>query len=205
MHVAHATTFLGSHMIQELAEREPGYLVHQRRLEKLGMVPASAQFVQGSSTGSGLKELTLEEEEALYKDAIIYESDEDDIRYEEYDHEDYNMEYILEMDHIKKSNEIFAAATFNENLSLSIRQDLLVLVCKNCILYNIIYNRMVQNRSIESDCIRLSDSLKSANPTYNVGNMFKYQTCKGKASETNKTCSLHALQGQSDFSSDVLF
>ena len=98
------------------------------------------------------------------------------------------MEYILEMHHIKKSNEIFLAATFNKNLSLSIRQDLLVLVCKNCILYNIIYNRMVRNRSIQSNCIRLSDSLKSANATYNVGNMFKYQTCKGKASETNKTC-----------------
>ena len=72
MHVARAATFLGSHTLQELAEREPGYLVQQRRLEKLGMVPASAQFIQGSSTGSGLRELTLEEEEALYEDAIIY-------------------------------------------------------------------------------------------------------------------------------------
>ena len=151
------------------------------------MVPASANFVQGSSTGSGLKELTLEEEEALYEDTIVYETD-DDFRAEYYDDEDYEMEYVSEMDHIKKSNKIFIAATFNENLSLSIRQDLLVLVCKNCILYNIIYNRMFRNHSIESNCIRLSDSLKSANTTYHVGNMFKYQTCKGKATQTNKTC-----------------
>ena len=121
--------------------------------------------------------------------SYTYESDGDDIHYENHDYEDYDMEYVLEMDHIKKSNKIFTAAAFNDNLSLSIRQDLLVLVCKNCILYNIIYNRMIKNYPIESDCIRLSDSLRSANPTYNVGNMFKYQTCKGKTSETNKTCS----------------
>ena len=198
VHVAHATTFLGSHTLQELAEREPGYLVRIRRLEKLGMVPASAsaEFVQGSSTGSGLKELTLEEEEALYEDAIVYETDNDyraeeydDMDYDmEYNDMDYDMEYVSEMDHIKKSNEIFIAAAFDENLSLIIRQDLLVLVCRNCILYNIIYNRMVRNCSIESNCIRLSDSLKSANTTYNVGNMFKYQTCEGKTTKTNKTC-----------------
>ncbi|KAF8663535.1 hypothetical protein AX14_006860 [Amanita brunnescens Koide BX004] len=93
VHVAHTATFLGSHTLQEPAEREPGYLVRIRRLKKLGMVPAlaSAEFVQGSSTGSGLKELTLEEEEAHYEDAIVYETD-DDYRAEEYNDMDYDMD-----------------------------------------------------------------------------------------------------------------
>ncbi|KAF8630485.1 hypothetical protein AX14_010999, partial [Amanita brunnescens Koide BX004] len=64
----------------------------------------------GSSTGSRLKELTLEEEEALYEDAIVYETD-NDYCAEEYDDMDYDMEYVLEMEHIKKSNKIFTAVT----------------------------------------------------------------------------------------------
>ena len=89
---------------------------------------------------------------------------------------------------INQTNKIFTDAPFNLDLSLNLRHDLVVQVYENSLLYNYMYNRMICSSIHKSDIVRKTKLKYNAFPTYNIGNMNKYVTCKGKIKKQDCPC-----------------
>jgi hypothetical protein len=173
-------------MVPPRTEREPGYLVHRRKVAEFTAKQCTekGKFVEGSSLTKDIEMLSLEDEEALYYEAQEVQGEDENLSYgdlltdydDKYDHygSAHNDGYEKVLGLIRKTNKNFTEAAFNLDLSLKLRQDLIVQVYDNALLYHHIYNKLVQ----KSDFVNLRDPLICC-PTYNVGNMHKYSSCKG--------------------------
>ena len=146
--------------------------------------------MEGSSKDADV-EMTLEEEEALYYAEAKYDHEDKDATYGglladyEGNYEFNDEQYVKVLGLINQTNKIFTDAAFNLDLSLNLRHDLVVQVYENSLLYNYMYNRMICSSINKSDIIRTK---YNAFPTYNVGNMNKYVTCKGKIKKQDCPC-----------------
>ena len=125
--------------------------------------------MEGSSKDADV-EMTLEEEEALYYAEAKYDHEDEDVTYGELladyegDYEFNNDQYVKVLGLINNTNLIFTDATFNLDLSLNLRHNLVVQVYENSLLYNYMYNRMIQSSIDKSDIVRISNK----KPKYNT-------------------------------------